>query len=120
MFAATSPDQAEELVDVAMEGLRDVVKNGISADELHLGKDQDRAAILLSLEDSAARAGSLANSELTHGRVIPVEETLDNIEAVTLDEVNSLVDEHFQTEKMAFSALGDLEGLVIDRDRLAL
>jgi len=120
MFAATSPDQVEELVDVAMEGLRDVVRNGISGDELELAKDQARAAILLSLEDSAARAGSLANSELTHGRVIPVEETLENIEAVTLEEVNSLVAEHFQTEKMAFAALGDLDGLVIDRDRLAL
>jgi len=120
MFAATSPEQTEEVVDLAIEELREIVRNGITLNELELAKEQARASILLSLEDSAARAGSLANSELTHGRAIPVEETLERILAVTVDETLTLAREHFQTERLAFAALGDLERLTIDRDRLAL
>ena len=115
MFAATSPEQTEELIDVAIEELRNVVKKGVTPDELSLAKEQARASILLGLEDSASRAGALANSELTHGRQIPVEETLEKIDAVTIEEAHDLAHEYFRGERIAFAALGDLGGRLFER-----
>ena len=120
VFAATSPKQTGEVVDIAIEELRGIVRNGITADELDLAKQQARASILLSLEDSAARAASLASSEMTHGRQISVEETLEKVDAVTIDETLELGREYFRTENVAFAALGDLKKLKIDRDVLRI
>ena len=74
----------------------------------------------MSLEDSAARAASLAQSEMVHGRQIPVEETLSNINGVTVDDTNELAQEFFRTENVAFAAIGDLDQLTVDRDRLSV
>ena len=120
VFAGTSPDQVEEVVDISIQEMSRVVSDGITEDELELSKQQSRAAILLSLEDSAARAGALADAEMLHGRQIPVEEALEKLAAVTLEDVHSLAHEFFRTEAVSFAALGNLNGVVIDRDRLAI
>ncbi|MGH9820698.1 MAG: M16 family metallopeptidase, partial [Pyrinomonadaceae bacterium] len=118
IFAATSPEQTGDVVDIAIQELREVVKDGITTNELDLAKQQARASILLSMEDSASRAGALANLEMTFGRQISVEETLEKIEAVTTEEAHALAQEYFQSEKVAFAALGDLAKLKVDRSRL--
>ncbi|HMO79287.1 MAG TPA: pitrilysin family protein [Pyrinomonadaceae bacterium] len=120
VFAGTSPEQVEEVLDIVLDELRWIVRNGISPDELELMKDQTRASILLGLEDSAGRAGTLAHMEMVHGRQIPVEETLAAIDAVTAEAVGELAREHFTTEKIAFAALGDLDKLDIGRERLTI
>ncbi|MDM7923254.1 MAG: pitrilysin family protein, partial [Pyrinomonadaceae bacterium] len=118
--AGTSPEQAEELVDIVIAELRSVAKDGITDDELQLVKDQTRASILLGLEDSAGRAATLAHMELVHGRQIPLEESLERVEAVTVNEVIEVAREYFISENVAFAALGDLEGIGITRDRLTI
>ncbi len=120
VFAGTSPEQVAELVDIAIAEMREVVRNGVTEDELELAKQQTRASILLGLEDSAGRAATLAQCEMVHGRQIPVEETLENVDAVTTDDIHDLAAKHFRTESMAFAALGDLKGLKIDRERFSI
>ena len=107
-------------MDISLKELRKVVREGITKDELELIKEQSAASILLGLEDSATRAGTLARLEMVHGRQISIEETLQKIEAVTLEEVQELAKEFFQTEKVAFAALGNLNGLKIERERLEI
>lgn len=120
IYAGTSPKQTGEVLDISLKELRSVVQNGITKEELELIKEQSAAAILLGLEDSATRAGTLARLEMVHGHQISIEETLENIEAVSLEEVQALAKEFFQTEKIAFAALGNLNGLKIGRDRLEI
>lgn len=120
VFAGTSPEATREVVDIVLDEMRAVVSNGVTEEELQLAKDQSVAAILLGLEDTASRAASLANSELIHGRYIPVVETLANIDAVTLDDIQLLAKDLFTTENIALVALGDLKGLKIDRADLCV
>ncbi|MGI9037035.1 MAG: M16 family metallopeptidase, partial [Pyrinomonadaceae bacterium] len=120
IYAGTSPHQAEEVLDISIKELREIVKNGISTEELELIKEQTVASILLGLEDSSVRAGTLARLEMVHGRQISLEETLEKIEAVCAEEVQEIAVEFFQTEKIAFGALGNLNGLKIDRERLEI
>ncbi|MFN6962709.1 MAG: M16 family metallopeptidase [Pyrinomonadaceae bacterium] len=120
IFAGTSPEQTDEVIDISIGELRNVVRSGVDERELELAKAQARASVLLSLEDSAARAASMAQSEMVHGRQISVEETLANIDAVTTDEVAAIARDFFKTESIAFGALGDLDGLTVKRERLAV
>ena len=118
--AATSPAQTLDVVDISIAEMRDVANNGVTKQELDLAKEQSRASVLLSLEDSASRAAALAQSEMLHGRQISVEESLLNTDAVTLEDVRAVAREFFQTEKIAFGALGHLEGLKVNRKRLSI
>ena len=120
IFAATSPEQVEEVVDLSIAEMQNVAGNGVTDDELELAKQQAVASILLSLEDSAARAATLAQSEMTHGRQISVEETLAKLDAVTTGEIQAIAREFFVTENIAFAALGDLKNLKIDRGNIKI
>ena len=120
VYAGTSPHKTEEVLDISLKELRRVVRGGISKDELELVKAQSVASILLGLEDSASRAGTLARLEMVHGRQISIEETLQKIEAVREEEVQAIAQEFFRTEKVAFGALGNLNGLKVKRERLEI
>jgi predicted Zn-dependent peptidase len=120
IYAGTSPHKTEEVLDISLKELRRAVKSGITKEELELMKAQSVAAILLSLEDSASRAATLARLEMVHGRQISLEETLEKIAAVSAEEVQAIAKEFFQTEKIAFGALGNLNGLKIKRERLEI
>lgn len=120
IYAGTSPNQTGEVLDISINELHRVVKEGITGEELELQKEQTVASILLGLEDSSVRAATLARLEMVHGRQISLEETLQKIEAVTPEEVQGLAREFFQTEKIAFGALGNLNNLKIKRERLEI
>jgi predicted Zn-dependent peptidase len=120
IFAGTSPEQVEEVIKLAIAEMKNVVASGVTIDELDLAKQQTVSSILLSLEDSAARAASLAQAEMLHGRQISVEESLAKTEAVTIDQIRSIATEFFRTEKIAFAALGDLKGLNVKREHLTI
>lgn len=120
VYAGTSPKQTEQVLDIAISELRRLISDGVTIDELLLAKQQAVASILLGLEDSAARAATLAQLEMVHGRQITLGETLSNIEAVTLDDLRQLAEEFFRTENVAFAALGDLNGFKVSRKQLAI
>lgn len=118
IYAGCSPEKVVEVVDLSIAELRQIKNRGVSEEELNLAKEQTTASILLGLEDSASRAEILAQQEITYGRIIPIEETLEKFQAVTTQEIQDLAQEFFQTEKIAFGALGNLNGLKITRERL--
>ena len=118
IYAGTSPKQLGEVVDLSIAELKKIKREGVSLDELNLAKEQTIASILLGLEDSGARAANLANQEITFQTQISLDETLQKIEAVNADEIQAIAREFFQTENIALVALGNLNGLKIERDRL--
>ncbi|MBL8181164.1 MAG: insulinase family protein [Blastocatellia bacterium] len=109
VYAGTSPEQTGEVVGLVLDEIRDVATNGVTADELELAKQQARASLLLSLEDSASRAAALAQCEMVHGRQISTEETLEKLDAVSLENCANIASEYFVNERIAFAAIGDLE-----------
>lgn len=120
IFAATSPEQVGEVVEISVQEMRNIVRDGVTSDELDLAKAQARASVLLSLEDSASRAAVLAQSEMIHGRQISIEETLAGIASVTVDDCQKLARGFFETDGLAFVALGDLEHFDLDRQQLRI
>ena len=118
IYAGCSPEKVGEVVDLSIAELKKIKTYGVTEDELNLAKEQTTASILLGLEDSASRAEVLAQQEITHGRIISVEESLEKFNRVTAQEIQDLAKEFFQTDKIALGALGNLDGLKIKRERL--
>jgi predicted Zn-dependent peptidase len=118
IYAATSPENFLQTVDLSIAELRKIKTELVPDEELQLAKDQLSASLLLGLEDSGVHAGNLASCEIIHGRQISVEETLENLEKVTVEDLQKLANEYFQTEKLALVGLGNFKGVKIGRDSL--
>src|SRR4030095_15357188 len=71
IYAGTSPDQLDEVLDISVEEMRRVLRESVGEEELQLVKDQAVSSILLGLESTSARAGTLARQEIVHRERTP-------------------------------------------------
>ena len=120
IYAGTSPEQLDEVLDLSLAELRRVVREEAPEEELRLVKDQAVSSILLGLESSSVRAGALARQEIIHGRRISPDEVISRLEAVTVEDLRRIARQYFTSEGLALAALGDLNGFRVDRSRLEI
>lgn len=120
IYAGTSPEHLDEVLDLSLAEMRRVVAESVSEDELKLAKDQALSSILLGLESSSARVSALARQEIIHGRRISTAETIEKIEAATADDLQRVARKFFRSESLALGALGNLNGFQVDRSRLKI
>lgn len=120
IYAGTSPEHVDEVFDLALAELRRIVSETVPEEELQLAKDQAVSSILLGLESSSARAGALARQEIIHGRYVSPTEILQQLEAVTPDDLQRIARHYFTSDSLAVGALGNLNGFSVDRSRLRI
>ena len=120
IYAGTSPEQLDEVLDLSLEALRDAVKADVSNEELLIAKEQAISSILLGLESSSARASTLARQEIIHGRRISPDEVVEKVRAITPEQLREIAQKYFRSEVLALGALGNLNGFNVDRSRLAI
>jgi predicted Zn-dependent peptidase len=114
VYVGTSPESVREVVDVVVQELRTVVKEGLRPAELTRVKNQLKGGMLLGLETSDARMSRLAKNEIFFGRDIPLEEIAASIDATSNDEIVALAGELIRKESLAVAILGDLKGQAVD------
>jgi predicted Zn-dependent peptidase len=120
IYAGTSPAQLDEVLDLSLAELRRAVHEPVPETELQLAREQAISSVLLSLESSSARAGTLARQEIIHGRRISPDEISKSIQAVTPEDVQRVAQQCFTTTALALGALGNLNGFAVDRSRLEI
>ncbi|MDX6289004.1 MAG: hypothetical protein QOH42_803 [Blastocatellia bacterium] len=120
IYAGTSPDHLDQVLDLSLQELRSAAHEPISRDELQLAKEQAIASVLLSLESSGSRVGALARQEIVHGRRISPDEIIRSIEAVSPEDMQRVAQRCFTTPTLALGALGNLNGFSVDRARLEI
>ena len=118
VYAATSANTAQKLVRSVAKELRGIQTDLMPEEELRRAKDHLKGSLMLSLESTSSRMHNLARQELFFGRFVSMDETLANIEAVTLEEVRGMAREFFRPKAMAVAMLGPLKGVKITRSDL--
>ena len=110
VYAATSPDLTEELLTV-MTGELTAFAGDVRDDEAIRARAQLKAGLLMSLESSSMRADQVARQLLAFGRVVPVDEISQKVDAVDRAAVADLAGQLFTTAQPVYSAVGALDGL---------
>ncbi len=104
--AGVNNEKALESIEVILEEVRKLKKEGITTQELRQAKDQIAGRMALSLEESDNIAESYAESVLFENRVLTPEEELDKIRDVTLDEVLEVAREVFEERNLNLALIG--------------
>src|SRR5262249_45534976 len=117
VYAGTSRETAAKVVQSIVSEFRKLKSEAVPAEELRRSKDQLKGSLMLSLESSTARMSNLARQEMYFDHFYGMDELLEKIEAVTREEVQDLAKQFFQTESIAVTVLGNLNGLKLTRDQ---
>src|SRR5947208_7048939 len=116
IYAGTTQESATKVVESVIEEFRRLKNDPIPEDELRRAKDQLKGNLMLSLESSTSRMSNLARQEMYFERFFSLDEIIEKVETVTADELLALSGELFQTQQIAVTVLGNLNGLKISRD----
>jgi len=118
IYAGTSRGSAVKVVESVVSEFQKLKNELVSPEELQRSKDQLKGSLMLSLESSTARMSNLARQEMYFDRFYGLDELIDKIQAVTAEELRDLADFFFQTENVAVTILGNLNGLRLTREQL--
>lgn len=92
-YAGTTPEQAQETLDVTIEQFRQL-RNGISDSEMHRAKIGLKSSLIMQCESSATRAAGIAADYAHLSRVRTMQEIRDGIEAVSVRSVLAFLNEN--------------------------
>ncbi|WP_334109444.1 M16 family metallopeptidase [Thermodesulfitimonas autotrophica] len=114
-LAAPNVSQTLEMIAAEIASVR---RRGISEEEFLRAKNQLKGNFLLSLESVVARMSRMGKSQLYLGRVVPPEEVVAKIEAVTLEDVFAVAESFFRPENFALASIGPWEDGMVWREAL--
>jgi predicted Zn-dependent peptidase len=118
VFAGTSSEKALKLIELVMQQLKLLKDQPIEADELRRAKDQLKGNLLLSLESSGSRMSNLARQQMYFNYFFGPDEILAKVEEVTVDQVQTMAQSLFETDRVALTMLGRLDGIKVERAQL--
>jgi predicted Zn-dependent peptidase len=121
VYAGTSADEIADLAALTIDEVKRSAED-MTAEEVDRARVQMKAGLLMGLEGASARAERLARQVSIWGRVIPLEETVEKIDAVDLAGVRDFAGALIGGAGTALALYGPAEtapGLEALRERLA-
>jgi predicted Zn-dependent peptidase len=104
-YAGTTPARAEEVVGLLRREIDAVGSAGLEEEEFSRAKGHAKGSLVLSLEDPGGRMSRLGKSEISHGEILTVDQTLRRIDAVTPEDARRVA-ERVLSQPMALTVLG--------------
>ncbi|HEY7668119.1 MAG TPA: pitrilysin family protein [Actinomycetota bacterium] len=104
-YAGTTPSRADHVIELLRRELEDVATSGLSAEEFERAKGHVKGSLVLSLEDPGGRMSRLGKSEIAHGEILSVDQTLKRIDRVSLADANAVA-ERVLSQPMTLTVLG--------------
>ena len=118
IYAGTSLESTPKVVESVLAEFRELKFRPLPEEEVRRAKDQLKGSLMLSLESSIARMSNLARQEMYFDRFFTLDEIIKQIECVSIEELSEMSSQLFQTDKIAVTVLGNLDGLKISREQL--
>jgi predicted Zn-dependent peptidase len=119
VYAGTSVESTEEVVQLVLKELKSLADGKISDDELSRTRGQLVGSMMLGLESTDSWMSHVARNEIYYGKTISTDEICQKIRAVSRADVIELAGALFRSGAMTLTLLGDfndnfnLDGLAV-------
>jgi predicted Zn-dependent peptidase len=106
VYAGTDVDRVEEATGAILEELRKLRDEPVSDEEMTRNKELRKGRLLMGLEDSRSVASWVGSQEATYGEIKTPEQVMEEIDAVTSEQVQELAQELFRDDRLNMVLLG--------------
>jgi predicted Zn-dependent peptidase len=116
VYAATDGANFSKVLKALLKELRSLKKDGVSVEELKRSKDHLKGSLMLSLESTSSRMNRLAKHEMHLGSFLTMDAMLAAIDGVRHEEVQALVSELLDEDRLALTTYGPLDRRHLPRE----
>ncbi len=120
IYAGTEAAHFPKVLRLTLDELAKLLDKGITEDELVRSKEHLKGNLMLSLESTSSRMNRLAKQELYFGQFFSLDEILAAVDAVTVEEVQRLIERLIVERDLSLVALGPVEPGSTGRNSLTL
>jgi predicted Zn-dependent peptidase len=106
LYLGTRVEHVAEALSVVGSELARLREQPGTADELRRAKENLKGRVLLALESTGARMNRLGSEVLGGAPLMPLDEVVERIEAVSLDDLAGLVEELWAPERLSTAGIG--------------
>lgn len=106
IYAGTDTERVKETIQAIMGELKKLRDVPVPEDELERSKTLRKGRLLMGLEDSRSVAGWVGSQESTYGHIETPEELMEHMDAVTVDDVQSLANDLLKDELLNLVLIG--------------
>ena len=106
VYEAVAPNKCGRALELTFSELRRLRDEPIKAKELERSREQLKGSMLMALENTSTRMSRMAKGLLFRERVLPIEEIIAGIDAVTAESIQVFAQEYFQPKSCALLLLG--------------
>ena len=118
VYAGTKKDTFMETFSLILAEIKKIKDGGISPEEADRAKEYVKGSMVLALESSRNRMSYIAKSLFYYGRIVPIDEVVEKIDAVTFEDVASIANELFVDKYLSLAVIGDLKELPFKEIRI--
>lgn len=108
LYAGCSPAKTAEVTRLMISEFEKIASEGIRQDELDLAKGNISGSLALKYESTMARMNRLISAEIVNGEFFDLDDSLRQVHAVTLADIQSLAQE-LVTRERSIVAVGDVD-----------
>jgi predicted Zn-dependent peptidase len=109
IYAAMNPSQTLTVLKQIFKIVNEIKKKGVTDKELSMTKEQIKTELILGNESAKNRMNSNGKSMVNRGRIIPMEEIIEEINKVSFQTVMDFSNRYFDIEKASISLVGNLK-----------
>lgn len=109
VHSGLNKDKIYEALSAIKEELDRIKRDGVSRDELQKAKDNIRGRLILRLESPTSYLNFLAAQELLNKKIKDRQMTLDELEKITVSQINILAKEVIDWQKSNLAIIGPFE-----------
>jgi predicted Zn-dependent peptidase len=106
LYVGTRPDNVGEALSVVASELARLREEPATTDELERSKENLKGRVVLALESTGARMNRLGSELLAGMPLLSLDETVERIDAVSIEDLAVLVDELWSPERLSAAGIG--------------
>jgi predicted Zn-dependent peptidase len=108
-YAGVAPSNMKKSVQLILKEIYRTKEMRVDSSDLHYAKEFTKGNLMLASESNDNQMVRMAQNETHFGRFIPLKEVINNIEAVTEDDILELAESLFQNNRFALTVLGPVD-----------
>src|SRR4029079_16601491 len=120
IYAGCANDAVAELIDVVVAEIRQMKSGELDLVSVRRAKDHLKGSLMLGLESTSSRMSHLARQEMYRDQTFGLDEMLAAIDAVRETHLQAVRERFFADGSLAVTVLGNVNGLQVTKEQLAL
>jgi predicted Zn-dependent peptidase len=109
VYTGVHPDNVQQTIELIVQGMNRICCTPITAAELQDAKEYTKGNLILAAESVDNQMVRLAQNEIHFNDYIPLEWVIEQIEAVTADQIQALAQTLFKTSLSSLTILGPVD-----------